>query len=35
MLTFDANLSFVCCRPTPLTSGMCLDDFISWFEHGW
>ena len=23
MLTFDANLPFVCCRLTPLTSGIC------------
>ena len=36
MLTVDANLSFVCCRFTPLTSKECLnDDFLSLVEHGW
>ena len=35
MLTFDANVSFVRCRLTPLTSRMCVDDFISLVEHGW
>ena len=36
VLTFDANLSFACCRFTALSFKKCLhDDFISLVEHGW
>ena len=36
MLTVDANLSFVCCRITPLCSKKCRhDDFLSLVKHGW
>ena len=36
MLIFDANLSLLCCRCTPLISKKCLNDNFLWLvEHEW